>query len=267
MRADVQIKVGPREPVRRKGRVIGRPVNDNYSVDVKKGKFVFDLGESNAKVTIQDADADDRHILINVQRVVTNERPGRKGGITISTSILNDKWLCGHDERDWFVAAATGTSIAEAKQNLKPEEVRVVEMKVSKKKRNKRKNEAFLRQGEWFFVPATAKEVPATPVIHKDEPMSRPGGGKPHIVEEVFRTGGKAVWADSQSRVISDKEYAELSSIQKSRYSQRQANANVYCRGYVKHPDHTTIILVGWHKILMNTENRNRSGATMVFLD
>jgi hypothetical protein len=268
MKADVQIKEGPRpdRKVQSRGRVRSRPADQTgYSVDVTDGKFVFDLGGTEAKVTIQDSDIEGKHILVNVQREVEN---ALKGG---RVDIVNDKWLCGHDERDWFVAAVTGTSIDQAKQNLKPKEVQAKEVGVKRKKSlQKRKNEAFLRQGEWFFVPAKAGEVPDNPVIHKDEPMSRPGGGKPHIVEEVFRTGGKDVWANAASQILTDGEYNKLDDKEKSRFSRRKADATVYCRGYVKHPDHATIQLVGWHRIFMNTEVRNsglKGGARLMFLD
>jgi hypothetical protein len=274
MKADVQVKQGPRpdRKVQFRGKVRSRPADQSgYTVDVKDGKFIFDLGGSGAKVTIQDADTDSKHILVNVQHTVTKQTTNRKGNVVISNDLFNDKWLCGHDERDWFVAAVKGTSITEAKQNLKPKEVVAKEVGVKRKKTlNKRKNEAFLRQGEWFFVPAKPGEVPDNPIIHNDEPMSRPGGGKPHIVEEVYRTGGKDVWASMGSRIITDGEYDKLDEKEKSRFTRRKADANVYCRGYVKHPDHKTIILKDWHRIYMNTEVRNsglNAGARLVFLD
>jgi len=34
-------------------------------------------------------------------------------------------------------------------------------------------------------------------------------------------------------------------------------DAAVYVRGEVRHPDHETITLNGWHRVLMNTENRS----------
>lgn len=271
MKADVQIKEGPRQnTVRRIGRrnvTTARSVDENYSVDVRNGKFVFDLGTTEAKVTIQQVDTDDRHILINVQREVETRKEITRGVFEVTgKKIQNDKWLCGHDERDWFVAAVEGKTIWEAKQSLKPAVVKAKELKVKPKKRQKRKNEAFRRQGEWFFTPADPKLIPANPVIHKDEPMSRPGGGKPHIVEECFRLGGRQVWVKGD-RVLSEKEYENLKANEKYGFMSRQADATVFIRGYVKHPDHDTIYFDVWHNIVMNTENRKRSGSTMIFLD
>src|SRR5207253_6043381 len=34
-------------------------------------------------------------------------------------------------------------------------------------------------------------------------------------------------------------------------------DALVYVRGEITHPDHRTICLEGWHRVLMNTENRS----------
>ena len=44
-------------------------------------------------------------------------------------------------------------------------------------------------------------------------------------------------------------------------------DAGVYDRGYVKHADHATIFLDGWHQILMNTESGASSRRNMSFLD
>ena len=40
-------------------------------------------------------------------------------------------------------------------------------------------------------------------------------------------------------------------------------NAQVYARGKVSHPDHKTIVLPFWHRVLMNGEHRRG----VVFLD
>lgn len=263
MKAAIKIKTGDRTVVRqtRRGntvRVLGG--GENYTVDVKNGKFIFDLANSGAKVAIQEADIDNRHILINVQQEI--ETKTRKGGT--KKEITNDKWLCGHDERDWFVAAVKGKTIWEAKQGLKPKEVLAVEKDLKPKEKQKRKNEAFRRQGEWFFIKAPELTLPPLAIIHNDEPISRGGGSKAHIVEEVYRSGGRTVYVRGAT-ILSPGEYEKLEEHLKAGYVQRTADASVYGRGYVKHPDHETIILDGWHKILMNTES-GRKG-TLIFLD
>jgi hypothetical protein len=47
----------------------------------------------------------------------------------------------------------------------------------------------------------------------------------------------------------------------------RFRNAEVYARGTVRHRDHATITLHGWHHVWMNTENTTRTMANVAFLD
>ena len=46
-------------------------------------------------------------------------------------------------------------------------------------------------------------------------------------------------------------------------------DAAVYVRGEVRHPDHGTMTLTlnGWHRALMNTENRSSALRYLAFLD
>src|SRR5579871_5074196 len=107
-----------------------------------------------------------------------------------------DRFLCGHDEREWFVAAVPGgaSSVRQAMDALQPQSVReaLSRNQVSSRKRYSRKNRAFRRQGEWFFVPE-ASFVVDEKLILRDEPLRR-GGGKPHRVDQLYRTGGETVY-------------------------------------------------------------------------
>src|SRR5256885_7205432 len=40
-------------------------------------------------------------------------------------------------------------------------------------------------------------------------------------------------------------------------FSIMKRDATVYVRGKMSHPDHKTVTLIGWHRVLMNTENRS----------
>jgi len=44
-------------------------------------------------------------------------------------------------------------------------------------------------------------------------------------------------------------------------------NAAVYVRGRVWHPDHKTIVLNEWHRVMMNAEGQALGARTVVFLD
>ncbi|PYU63414.1 MAG: hypothetical protein DMG56_09875 [Acidobacteria bacterium] len=133
--------------------------------------------------------------------VVLNVQPREKHLLLLSRQfdeqgrfLAKQKFLCGHDERHWFVAAIPEnepvTTVASAKIALKPEEVRTREglLGISRKASFRRRNSAFIRQGEWFFVPTAVKADPL--LVLKDEPLSRGNGGKPHWAEDGYRSGG-----------------------------------------------------------------------------
>lgn len=190
-----------------------------------------------------------------------------------------EKFLCGHDERHWFVCAVPGkriTNVVNAMEALQPASVRhQLTIKLRRNKnRFERRNEAFMRQGEWFFVPFPTFDfkISFTNQIHKNEPLSRGFGSKPHICEEIFRSKGEAVMVCKQySSGVSVTQYENIlkSNPKASRWNWRmmQRNANVYARGTVRHPDHKTIYLDGWHQVLMNTESEAPGMRHVVFLD
>lgn len=185
-----------------------------------------------------------------------------------------DRFLCGHDEREWFVAAVPGRpfSVRQAMDALQPEAVRaaLVREQVSLDKRYRRKNRAFRRQGEWFFVPEPSLVVNDKIVFH-NEPIRR-GRGKPHLVEQLTRSGGETVYVCRQRpNGLTEKEYRALlqESSEAAQWGWRvmTRNANVYARGKVRHSDHETVDLPFWHRVLMNTETQSRTMANVAFLD
>ena len=210
------------------------------------------------ELVVLQADRNDRRLLL-----LAKSADGRK-----------DRFLCGHDEREWFVAAVPGTvsTVADAKEALKPREVRAAQARagLSRAESQRRKNEAFIRQGEWFFVPAPRLVVEPKHILSK-EPIRR-SGGKAHMVEEVYRSGGEAVYySQTKRRVITVTQYRKMlqhhPSVIKEDWRIMQRDMNVYGRGTVRHPDHRTITLQGWHRILMNTESQAPSMQHVAFLD
>jgi hypothetical protein len=136
---------------------------------------------SEAEVAVLDVQPADRHLLLLV-------REGKD----------KSKFLCGHDERHWFVAgipeAAPVGTVRQAKEDFKPAEVQTAQARqgLKAKARSRRKNAAYVRQGEWFFLPVAYMAVDEE-LILRDEPLARGNGGKPHWVEFCNRTGGEAV--------------------------------------------------------------------------
>ena len=189
------------------------------------------------------------------------------------------KFLCGHDERHWFVCAVPGRSVSGVVTAMEALQPLAVQTQVSKKlKRSKnrfsRKNEAFMRQGEWFFIPVPDFFVDEgfTNQIHKNEPITRGRGSKPHICEEVYRSNGETVMVcEKHPNGLTLKQHKHFlrqnPKAKNWRWHQMQRNASVFARGYVRHPDHKTIVLDGWHRVLMNTENEAPGMQHVVFLD
>ena len=185
------------------------------------------------------------------------------------------KILCGHDERHYFSAGVPESSgastVNEAKEALLPKEfIKLHKKKGRSKNRLNRKNEVGRRQGEWIFI-KTNFEPPDDAIIKKNEPISRGGGSKDHICEEVFSKGGTTVWVNNMyaPNGVSIREKNKLIKEHGNNivFNQRTVSATVYVRGYVRHPDHKTIILPGWHKVIMNRENESAASKISVFLD
>ena len=239
----------------------------DYALDIRRdgnGEF-FELRvpthlSESLDVNVVQSEPKERHLLLFVRKV------GDKPQL--------DRFLCGHDEREWFVAAVPGgaSSVRQAMDALQPPDVRAALARnhVSSRKRYERKNRAFRRQGEWFFIPEPVLAVDEKFVL-RNEPLRR-GAGKPHIVQELFRTGGETVHVCSRypNGVILE-EYKSLLQRTPGAYNwgwrEMTRNPGVYARGTVSHADHATITLPFWHRVMMNTETQSRTMANVAFLD
>lgn len=241
---------------------------DEFAIDLRRDRrgefFEFRAPQrlsGTLDVSVLQTEKHDRHLLLLVRRQGAN--PAR--------------FLCGHDERHWFVAAVPGgaSSVAQAKEALKPALVRARQrqLEVPTRLRNLRKNEAFRRQGEWFFMPVTART--RDPINEKfvlrDEPLRR-GAGKPHIVQQLYRVAGELVYVCSkQPNGLTDAQYRRLLRNQPSAASwgwqALRRNPRVYARGTVRHSDHATITLPDWHRVVLNTETETDTMRNVAFID
>src|SRR6478752_776074 len=172
-RIGARLKVADR-PARRT-RTTG-PISLDVQAD-RKGEF-FEIVKqpgAEAEIAVLDVQPADRHLLLLV-------REGKDKG----------KFLCGHDERHYFVAgipeAAPVGTVRQAKEALKPAEVLSAQAgkRLGAKARSRRKNAAFVRQGEWFFLPIPGFAVDEKLVL-RSEPLRRGNGGKPHWTEFLYR--------------------------------------------------------------------------------
>ncbi len=235
------------------------------SLDVqadRKGEFFEIVRQpgAEAEIAVLDVQPSDRHLLLLV-------REGKE----------KSKFLCGHDERHWFVAgipesAPVGT-VRQAKEALKPAEVQTAQarQRLKAKARSRRKNAAYRRQGEWFFLPVADLAVDGKLVL-TNEPLSRGNGGKPHWAEFCYRTGGETVYVCSlHPNGVTEAQYQKIvAGNPKAKgwgWRTMRRNPGVYVKGRIRHSDHATITLHGWHRVVMNTEGQSKAMRNVAFLD
>jgi hypothetical protein len=246
-----------------------------FRVDVKNDHrgsyFEIEKGDG-VDVTVPDAQPGCRHLLLMAKTAdfkqgsyLGRELPPIKRG--------NSKFLLGHDERDWFVAAIPEaeavSNVKTAMDALKPSAVRraLTLTGVKTKDRNRRHNKASHRQGEWFFLPQPDMNVDPK-LILRNEPIRR-GRGKPHMCEELYRTGGITVHVNHKyPNGITQEAFNKLpDSEKKIGWRVMVRDAGVYVRGRIRHPDHKTLVLKFWHRVEMNTETQSRAMRQVAFLD
>jgi len=230
-----------------------------FSVDVRRDRagstFAISVGSVNTPISVLDVQPRQRHLVL------------QQGQHT---------FLCGHDERDWFAAAVpntgSATSVRGAMEALKPLAVRLAQTqkRVKRQKRNRRRNAAFVRQGEWFFLPEPKLKVNPLLVI-RNEPLSR-GSGKPHLAEQLVRTGGEAIYVCPEyPRGLTEIAYRRLIAKRPAKaqlaWRVQRRNPLVCVRGSVRHSDHKTIHLEVWHRVLPNTEHQSASMSHLAFID
>jgi hypothetical protein len=254
--ARLKVAARPARRVRTQGLVSLDVLSD------REGEF-FEIVEqpgADVDVHVLDVQPSDRHLLLLVRE------SGEK-----------HKFLCGHDERHWFVAgvpeSAPVGNVRQAKEALKPAEVQAAQAHKGLRANagNRRKNAAFIRQGEWFFLPV-ADFIVDQKLVLPNEPLVRGNGGKPHWAEFCYRTGGETVYVshrhpngvtlDQYERILSNDPKAKMWG-----WRTMSRNPGVYVRGRIRHPDHATITLNGWHRVLMNTESQSKAMRNVAFLD
>jgi hypothetical protein len=243
--------------------VAGRSRSFGIDIRADKGGEYFDIrvaANDSVSYEVVDLQPKLRHLLLMARR----ENSGK------------EKYLCGHDERHWFVSAVPErqgvTNVLMAMEALQPPEVRTAaERTLRPKDRLSRRNEAFIRQGEWFFIPDAGIAVNDR-FVQTNEPISRGSGSKPHMCQFLYRHGGEPVMVcNRHPNGITVEQYRKIVQARPEaaqwNWRSMRRNAAVYVRGRVSHPDHKTIVLDGWHRVLMNTENQAAGSRNVVFLD
>lgn len=141
------------------------------------------------------------------------------------TSDTKRHFLAGMDEQHLFIAQLPRptSTVWGAHQALRSDELRRAERGAFEK---------TIRQGEWFFVSLHPRELAEVELetagalarVRRDVGIAEGAGirrgGRPHVADEVFVTGGR-----------------------------------VYVRGRVRHPDHATVVLRPWRRAIVNSES------------
>lgn len=222
----------------------------------RDGEYFSVFHSGDVQLEVLDVEPKDRHLVLM-------SREGRE----------KHRYLLGHDERHWFVAgipeATSVTRVRDAKQALRPDEVRVRESGVRVKARERRRNSGWVRQGEWFFVPRPGMVVEESKIL-RNEPLRRSNSSKSHMCDELYRSGGELVYVSHRHREgLTEAQYAALTEKERKSltWQRMQRNPSVWVRGKVRHADHATIVLGFWHEVFMNTENKSMAMARVAFLD
>jgi len=267
-----QVDVTPRSRLTGRASVRARQNAQAVRLDVanrgKRGE-VFDVVLNDedglgVQVSVPDIDRKDRHLLLVVKS------QGARQGMPQTT----EKFLCGHDERQWFVAGVKNAGVRDvrsAKESLKPGYAAESQSraKVRKKDRNRRKNKGFKRQGEFFFVPEPSFK-PDEKLLLRNEPMQRgSAGSKPHMAELLVRMGGETVhvspaYPNGLTQASYDRLVKENPNARRWAWRTMRRDATAYVKGKVRHSDHKTLVLKEWHRVQISEEETTSSVA---FLD
>lgn len=248
--------------------------NSNFAIDILRdsdGQY-FDVQVKNEiEVLISDVQKKDRHLLLMTKDPTENvHKPEIK------------RFLCGHDEREWFTAAIPGaiSTVIQAKQALKPANLQHIELlggvkakDLQKRRRKLASGGKIIRQGEFMFVPEPnlkVNENRALDLVFRNEPLNRGGQrvGKPHTAQFLHRRGGENVYVRG-SRVISVADYEKITdSKEKRNWRLMKRNPAAFVKGKITHSDHATVYLGDvWHRVVVNTEGNAKGSENVVFLD
>ena len=164
-------------------------------------------------------------------------------------------------------------TVRQAKEALKPAEVRLAQALrgLRSEARNRRTNAAYVRQGEWFFIPAGDQAVEEKLVL-RNEPLVRGNGGKPHWAEFCYRTGGETVYVCGRyPNGVTGGEYQRiLADNPKAKgwgWRATGATPASVCPGphQASRPRHDYPARLA--PVLMNTENQSKAMRNVAFLD
>jgi hypothetical protein len=243
----------------------------------QEGEFFNVRIKKEIEMMVMDVQKKDRHLLMLVKD--PNRFANQYSQASNPRRTSTAKFLCGHDERHWFICAVPGkaSTVLQAKQELKPKDLQDFEKREGLKTKRAHKRHRKLesgkkvhRQGEFMFIPEPYFQPPkgSLTIIHQNEPMSR-GRGNSHYAEYLYRSGGITVYMSSynhKSRTIglTEREFRDLSKKNQTshQWEIRKRNATIWVKGRITHKEHKTLDLGQiWHRVLLNAEIQTGSVA------
>ena len=219
-----------------------------FVIDVRMdtaGEFFEILKTKTVELRVLDSRARHRHLVLSA-----------------SQGEVEDRFLCGHDERHWFVAGlpkeASALSVQTAMESLKPKVVKTLEKR--KPGKHRRKADVYMRQGEWFFIPCPHASIDPGRV-ERNEALVRGPGSKPHLCEFMYRDGEREYQCNRYPKLaFFESEYLQILKTRRKAkqwgWRQLPYHPDIYVRGNVSHPDHATIHLDCWHRVEVNLESQ-----------
>ena len=209
-----------------------------------------------AEAEVVHIDPADRHLLLLVRS------EGEKS-----------KFLCGHDERHWFVAAIPEAARGVTRRRDGQGRAAAADRRVARRDRLPRKRR--FEPSQRGLSCARASGSSSRRRGSRVEPWrccatSRwpaPAGRRTCCARrtaaavDVVYVRGANVLSDEGLR-------AARPSVTRRGYCARcAATLSSYARGTVRHPDHATIMLPGWHRVVMNTERSAKAMRHVIFVD
>jgi hypothetical protein len=223
--------------------IVDRKAEEVFSISMKKHDIELQVLQTRKDI---------RHLLLMAKNKKHN---------------THEKFLCGYDERHWFLVGVDDDvrNVDHAMASLKPGYINFRQKitKVKPKNINKRHNKAFIRQGEWFFLPYYRLNSNNL-IIYKNHSL----GG--HICDEVYEDVVETYFHHKHAPDgMLDWTYKKFLKKHPHVHPKKGWSYSVslfgrYARGHVRHKDHQTIYLNDWHIVL---KNRQKNTPGNVFLD
>ena len=216
----------------------------------------------------------DIQLTPDVHLAVVDVQPCQRHLLLSASNVVGeDRFLCGHDEYHWFVAALpqeTGTATVEAaKEALKPLLVRQLEERKHEGKHH-RKSDVFFRQGEWFFIPCPHVSIDRSRVVRGG--TLRRGGSKPHYCSFLYEDGEREYACALYPKLaFFESEYRHILKTRRKaklwKWRQLPFTPDLYVKGWIQHEDHSSLFLDIWHRVEMNRESDHLSMSRMIYRD